>query len=176
MLIEEYNPWDTLIRIHRLKLKASILPLLIIIACFILDAVISFRPARYVSLAGLILYFLVVIRFRIRKTVPPEAAGKILAPVSGRVTEIGNLHVIISKSIFRAADIRIASADPRVQIEFCSGKPIIFEHENGKAGNLIGIAPGRITCLCQFPADYNVKVTHGSVLTAGESILAENES
>lgn len=173
MLIEEYNPWDILIRIHRLKLKASILPLLIIISCFFLDAVISFRPARYVSLAGLVLYFLVVLRFRIRKTAPPETAGKILAPVSGRVTEIGDLYLIIYKSIFRAADIRLASADQRVLLEFSSGKSIIFEQENGKAGRLIGIAPGRITCRCQFPAEYRVIVTTGSVLTAGESILAE---
>ncbi|MCD6176913.1 MAG: hypothetical protein J7K29_03640 [Candidatus Cloacimonetes bacterium] len=167
----EYTPIEYLTKIQKLKYKASIFPILLVIISFGLNMIFELDQAKYLSIIGLIWYILNIIRFRVRRNYPPENKNEIiLSPIYGKVIKIENNLITIKKGLFQAADIRYSGKNIVVKIK--SEHINYFEDQPSLVGKLIGIISSSAICICEITNNYKIEINVGNKVVAGETILA----
>jgi len=172
---DQYNPLDIILKIQRLKFKALALPLILIIIGFSIYSFLKIDAAKYLSLAGLLYYAFISMRFYYRKNVPPQIENAVLSPVNGRVIEVDPEQrvVILKKGFFSPADVRRPSSDTILTFSVFSTKFVMLDHQTILAGKLIGILPGTALCNCMIPTSHSFVIEANQRVIAGETVLAE---
>ena len=169
--MSEYTPVEYLTNIQKLKYKAAIYPILLVIISFGFNMIFELDQAKYLSIIGLIWYIFIIIKFRVRRNFPPESEIEIiLSPIYGKITKIEDNFITIKKGIFNSADIRFAGQNIKVKI--ISKQVNYFEERPTIAGRLIGIISSSAICICEIPEDWKIEINSGDKVVAGESILA----
>jgi hypothetical protein len=173
--ITDYNPVEYLIKIQRLKLKAVLIPLGIIIVSFAINILLKIDLSKYFSLFGLMLYILISLRYRIQKNIPPDIEQQILSPINGKITQINKdrNEISIKKSFFHPAEIRSPSNDDTIKFNINSRNFSLFEERSEVAGKLIGIVPSNAECTINITGEYEININPGQKVIAGETIIAE---
>ena len=169
--MSEYTPVEYLTKIQKLKYKAAIFPILLVIISFGLNMIFELDQAKYLSVIGLIWYILIIIQFRVRRNYPPESETEImLSPINGKVFKIEENSITIKKGFFQAADIRYSGQNVEIKID--SPKMTFFEEQPILIGKLIGIVSSSAMCICKIPENWDIQITIGDKVIAGETILA----
>ena len=169
--MSEYTPVEYLSKIQKLKYKAAIFPILLVIISFGFNMIFELDQAKYLSIIGLIWYIFIIIRFRVRRNYPPESVTEIiLSPIYGKVTKIENNSITIKKGVFQSADIRYPGQNIEVKID--SGKVTYFEEQPALTGKLIGVLPSPVICICEIPDDWEIEINIDDKVIAGETIMA----
>ena len=169
--MSEYTPIEYLTKIQKLKYKAAIFPILLVIISFGLNMIFEFDQAKYLSVIGLIWYIFIIIQFRVRRNYPPESETEIvLSPIYGKVTKIEGNSITIKKGLFHAADIRHSGQNIEVIIK--SKQVNYFEEQPSLAGRLIGVISSSGICICGIPEGWKIELNVGDKVAAGETILA----
>jgi hypothetical protein len=167
----EYTPVEYLTKIQKLKYKAAIFPILLVIISFGLNMIFELDQVKYLSIIGLIWYILIIIQFRVRRNYPPESETDIiLSPIYGKITKIEDNSITIIKGFFQAADIRYSGQNIEVKIN--SQKTTYFEQQPTLLGKLIGIVSSSAICICEIPEDWKIEINTDDKVIAGETILA----
>ena len=168
--MSNYTPVEYLTKIQKLKYRAAIFPILLVIISFGLNMIFELDQAKYLSIIGLIWYIFIIIQFRVRRNYPPESETEIiLSPIYGKVTKIEDNSIAIKKGFFQAADIRYSGQNIEVKID--SPKVIYFEKQPTLTGKLIGVVSSSATCVCEIPKGWNIEINLGDKVVAGETIL-----
>ena len=155
--MSEYTPVECLTKIQKLKYKAAIFPILLVVISFILNLFFELDQAKYLSIFGLIWYIFIIIQFRVRRNYPPESETEIiLSPIYGKVTKIENNSITIKKGVFQSADIRYPGQNIEVKID--SRKVTYFEEQPALTGKLIGVLPTPAICICEIPDDWKIEI------------------
>ena len=169
--MSNYTPVEYLTKIQKLKYKAAIFPILLVVISFVLNILFELDQAKYLSIIGLIWYIFIIIQFRVRRNYPPESETEIvLSPIYGRVTKIENNSITIKKGVFQAADIRYPGQNIEVKID--SRKVTYFEEQPTLTGKLIGVVSSSAMCICEILDDWKIEINIGNKVVAGETILA----
>lgn len=169
--MSEYTPVKYLTKIQKLKYKAAIFPILLVVISFVLNMFFELDQAKYLSIIGLIWYIFIIIQFRVRRNYPPESETEIvLSPIYGRVSKIENNSITIKKGFFQSADIRYLGQNIEVKID--SRKVIYFEEQPTLNGKLIGVVPSSAMCICKIPVGWKIEINIDDKVIAGETILA----
>ena len=169
--MSDYTPAEYLTKIQKLKYRAAIFPILLVIMSFGLNMVFAFDQAKYLSVIGLIWYILIIIQFRVRRNYPPESETEIiLSPIYGKVIKIEDNSITIKKGFFQAADLRYTGQNIEIKIE--SKKVTYFDEQPTLTGKLIGVVSYSAICICEIPESWKTEVNIGDKIVAGETILA----
>lgn len=167
----EYTPVEYLTKIQKLKYKAAIYPILLVIISFGFNMIFEFDQAKYLSVIGLIWYILIIIQFRVRRNYPPESETNIvLSPIYGKVVKIEENSITIKKGFFQSADFRYSGQN--IEVKIISKQVNYFDEQAILIGKLIGIIPSSAICICEIPNDWKIEINTGDKVVAGESILA----
>lgn len=164
----DFNSPDIFIKIKKLEFKYLLVPLLLIIANFILVYIYKMVHLKYISIGLLIIYFFIKLLFRISRIDVEISDKQIKAPVCGTVQEIQSNEIVIKKSLFDKSDIRKSNAE----FLFIKGKPHILQ-DNTTQSALIGVVPGIALCKVTLPQNSKIKVKTGDKVKAGISDLGE---
>ena len=169
--MSKYTPIEYLTKIQKLKYKAAILPILLVIISFGLNMIYVIDLAKYFSVIGLFWYIFIIIQFRVTRNHPPEIEAEIiLSPIYGKVTKIEDGFITIKKGLFQSADIRYAGKNIEVKIK--SKMMNYFEEQPSLSGRLIGIISSSAICICKISEDWKIEINIGDKVVAGETILA----
>ena len=169
-MLEKYNPTEYLIKLQNIKYKALMFPIVAIIISFGVYYIFRIDFMKYFSIAGLIVYFFIMMIFHVNKTIPPQTEKDVvLAPIFGKVAEIKDRKITIKKSLFQPADIRCA--DSGKEINITSSRIYWFERNATLQGKLIGVVPSNAECIYEVPDDFDIKVKVGQKMKAGETII-----
>jgi hypothetical protein len=172
-MISDYNPIEYLTRIQSLKYKAATVPILIVIISFSVNLIFKIDLVKYFSLLGLLLFLFILMKYRIKRTVPSKSEEEIvLAPIHGRIIKIEDNKILIKKSFLDPADIRCVTNNKNVKITITNSSITWFEKEAILPGKLIGIVPHSAECICELPNDYKIEVRVNQKIEAGETIIA----
>ncbi len=167
----DYTPIEYLTKIQKLKYRAAILPVLLVIFSFGLNMIYEIDQAKYFSVIGLFWYILIIIQFRVTRNHPPEIEAEIiLSPIYGKVTKIEDGFITIKKGLFQSADIRYAGQN--IQVKIKSKKVNYFEEQPSLSGRLIGVISSSAICICDIPEVWKIEINIGDKVVAGETILA----
>ena len=166
-----YTPVEYLAKIQKLKYKAAVFPILLVIISFGTNLLFDIDQAKYLSVIGLIWYIFIIIQFRITRNYPPESETEIiLSPIYGKVTKIEGGSITIKKGSFQSADFRYTGQNIEVKIK--SKQVTYFEDQPSLAGRLIGVISTSAICICEMPTDWKIEINVGDKVVAGETILA----
>ncbi|MCD4797221.1 MAG: hypothetical protein K8R49_08650 [Candidatus Cloacimonetes bacterium] len=169
-MIEKYNPTEYLIKLQKIKYRALIFPIGVIIISFGVYYIFRINFMKYFSIAGLIVYFFIIMLFHVKKTIPPQTENNVvLAPIFGKISEIKDRKVKIKKSLFQPADIRCAESGKEINIT--SSRIYWFEKKAALQGKLIGVIPANAECICEIPDEFDIEVKIGQKVEAGETII-----
>ena len=169
--MSNYTPIEYLARIQKLKFKAAIFPILLVILSFGLNILFELEQVKYLSIIGLIWYIFIIIQFRVKRNYPLESETEIvLSPIYGKVTKIENRFITIKKGLFQFADIRYTGQNIEVRIK--SKRVSYFEDQPTLAGKLFGVVSSSAICICKIPKDWKIEINTGNKVVAGETILA----
>ena len=169
--MSNYTPSEYLTKIQKLKYKAAIFPILLVIISFGSNILFELDQVKYLSIIGLIWYIFIIVKFRIRKNYPPESEAEIiLSPIYGKIVKIEGNSITIKKGIFQSADIRYTGQNIKVKIG--SKKVNYFEERPTLAGKLIGVISSSAICICEIHGEWNIEINIGDKVVAGETILA----
>lgn len=175
-MLTDYNPIEYLTKIQSLKYRAATLPIIIVVVSFSINMIFKVDIVKYCALLGLIFYIFVLMCYRIKKQVPPENSDTaILSPIHGKIFQIDANTIKIKKHILEAADFRCSSRE-NVEIEFSKARLFRFENDCNMPGKLIGIFPYSVICIITIPKNYEIEVSLGEKVEAGETILAKHVS
>jgi len=175
-MLTDYNPIEYLTKIQNLKYKAATLPIIIVVVSFGINMIFKVDIVKYCALLGLVLYVFVLMRYRIKKQVPPENSEiAILSPLHGKILQIDANLIKIKKHFLEAADFRCFSNE-NIEIEFSKSRLFRFEDDCNVPGKLIGIIPHSVICIITIPEKYKIEVNPGEKVEAGETILAKQIS
>ena len=162
----EYNPNEIFVKIKKLEFKFLLLPLLLIIVDFIIVLQYHIMVLKYVSVLLLIIYFFIKILFRIDKITVEIDEKTAKSPITGQIIGINGNQIIISKGMFKKADVRSSVAD----IQPIKGK--IYTFGNYEEQSILrGIAPGKIKCKIILPDNYTVTAKVNQKVIAGVTEL-----
>ncbi len=151
--MEFYNSTYIITKIQKQKLKTSIIPISMVIGSFAINIYAHPQWTQYISLVGLIGYFLINMLFKVnRKLLFDTEEPTLVFPISGKIEAINSNQIIISKKPFEIADIRFAGLN--FSIDSIKGKRYVFYKEKSEAGKLIGVAPFFAKCILEIPADF----------------------
>ncbi len=157
-----YNPSDVYIKIKKLEFKFLLLPLVLIIANFIIVYFYHYTKLKYLSLLLLIIYFFIKFLFRIDRIDVPNSGNTLKTPVSGTIVNIENDFLIIKKRLWDKSDIRYSLA------EFTFTKGLVFIFSKVKVQSvLIGVVPGIAICKVVLPENYKFTATLGQKVISG---------
>jgi hypothetical protein len=175
-MLADYNPIEYLTKIQNLKYRTATLPIIIVVVSFGINMIFKVDIVKYCALLGLIFYVFVLMRYRIKKQIPPENSGTmILSPIHGKIFQIDANRIKIKKHILEAADFRCSSME-NIEIEFLKSQLFRFENDCNVPGKLIGIIPHSVICIITIPENYEIEVTPNKKVEAGETILAKQIS
>jgi hypothetical protein len=175
-MLTDYNPIEYLTKIQNLKYQAATLPIIIVIVSFGINMIFKVDIVKYCALLGLLFYVFILMRYRIKKQVPPEnSETAILSPIHGKIFQIDANRIKIKKHILEAADFRCSSRE-NVEIEFSKSKLFRFENDCNVPGKLIAIIPHSVICIIMIPENYRIEVNPDEKVEAGETILAKQIS
>jgi len=174
---EEFTPISFLMLVQKAKLRAAAAPILLVLIGLGLSVYTPFLYAKYISLFGLLLYFITISRFRIRKRISSEIEMQtIYSPINGTISDTyendAKITITIRKGFFQPAEIRCPSADKNVEVSFEKGKITWFERSTAQPKKMNGIVPVSAICKCSFPKEYKLQVQKGNKVVAGESKIA----
>ncbi len=168
--IELYNPTKVIAGIQKQKLIAALIPILLVLASFVINIYFPTNWTQYISLTGLIMYFIISMAFKInRRLFYPENEPKLVFPISGKIVEINSEYIEVSKKTFDIADLRFAGAD--FSVNDIKGKIFLFS-ENNSVGELIGVVPYNATCKISLPAKADIDFKIGDKVVAGDVIIS----
>lgn len=167
-----YNPPENLRKIQKIKYKAALIPILLVIISFVINIVFQVIFVKYIALLGLLFYIITLLRYRVKNAHPPEELDHIiLSPIHGKVIKIGDNSILIKKGVFSAADIRSSQSKFKI-----NNKNIIwFERDAKLDGKLIGFVAESTLCNCEIPDDYRIVTKKKDKVEAGNTILAKLE-
>jgi len=172
-MLTDHNPIEYLTKIQTLKYRAATLPIIIVVVSFGINMILKVDVVKYCALLGLIFYVFVLMRYRIKKQVPPENSDMaILSPLHGKIFQIDANTIKIKKHLLEAADFRCSSMG-NIEIEFSKSRLFRFENDCNVPGKLIGIIPHFVICIITIPENYKIEVSPGEKVEAGETILAK---
>ncbi len=175
-MLTDYNPIEYLTKIQTLKYRAATLPIIIVVVSFGINMILKVDFVKYCALLGLIFYVFVLMRYRIKKQLPPENSDMaLLSPLHGKIFQIDANQIKIKKNILEAADFRCSSSE-NLKIEFSKSRLFHFENDCNVPGKLIGIIPHSVICIITIPENYEIEVSPGEKVEAGETILAKQIS
>ena len=187
------TPTDSLVEISKYKYLAASIPFLIIIISFATSFFIDFKLLNQISLIAFVFFLLAVIRYRVNLRIIPPPKDVILSPINGKVVNIttsDNLHIVkLKKSFLDKADVRFSN-DLEVK-HIVNKKLMTVDNENSpvswrlegehkqlsstvmfsERGLLFAILPANSLCVIQLPATFDVKVSIGERVIAGETII-----
>lgn len=189
--MDNHNPVSILWEINRIKFKKAAIPLILIIASFLLQMKLGIENIKFISLLGLALYLYVVLGYRVKKNIPNCSSQEVLAPINGKIVSIssdGDYHtIIIRKRTKDTAEIRNASYNESLEKEsdklsfhneqdvhwiIETGKPIILsKEEEFLQGRMIGFVPYSATCKVRLNKKFNIAVDKENVIS-GVTVLA----
>lgn len=172
--MEKYNPTEYLLKIQKIKYNEALIPILLIFSSFAINFIKPYSFVKYLSLLGLLAFFFISLKYRIRKNIPPEESGIILSPVYGVVTalDLSTSQLTIKKGFFTPADYRFPAQLDKVVFIIDKGKITLFETTCHIPGKLIGILPLSASIICNIPEGFKIMVEEGQKIIAGETILA----
>lgn len=172
--MEKYNPTDYLIKIQKIKYSEAIIPILLVFFSFAINFIKPDSFVKYLSLLGLLGFFFISFKYRIRKNIPPQEPDVVLSPVYGIINDldISTNTFKIRKGIFTPADYRYPGETEKVEFKLTKGNRTLFETTSHLAGKLIGILPLAAEISCKLPEELEIKVKAGQKVIAGETILA----
>lgn len=172
-MLTDYSPIEYLVKIQSLKHRAAIFPIIVVVFSFGINIIFKVEIVKYSALLGLLFYVFILMRYRIKKQVPPENSDTaILSPLHGKIFQIDSNQIKIKKHILEAADFRCSSGE-NVKIKFSKSQLSRFENDCNVPGKLIGIIPHSVTCTITIPENYKIEVNPGEKVEAGETILAK---
>jgi len=168
--MEKYNPIKVVSAIQKLKFKYATVPIIMVLVSFALSKYLGEEISKYLSLAGLILYFSTTMLFKVNRRLQiPEAENlELVFPVSGRISALEDGYVIIKKSWFGLADIRWSGTD--FQPENISGKAYVFDSEPSVIGQLIGVVPFSAEYKFHISSELAAQYKIGDSVNAGAAI------
>ena len=173
-MISDYNPIEYLTRIQSLKYKAATVPILIVIISFSVNIILKIDLVKYFSLLGLLLFLFILMKYRIKRTVPSESEEEIvLAPIHGRIIKIEDNKILIKKSFLDPADIRCVTNNKNVKITITNSSITWFEKNANLPGKLIGVIPHSTEFICELPNNYKVEIKLGQKVEAGETVIGK---
>ncbi len=170
--MSDLNPIDIINKIQTAKYRKIALPILLVIASFILNHFYQIEETKYIALLGLIWYIFIFMQFKVNR-VGNVGENIICSPISGKVVKVSNSQILIKKSWFDSIDIRFSGLDENCL--FWAKKPVILK--NGKTtGKLTGYTVGKNSCKIEFGEEWEVIVEVGQKLISGDSILKKRET
>jgi hypothetical protein len=179
----------------------ALLPIGIVIFAFIIQQGLQLSSARYLSILALVYYLIILLVFRINRTVSLPEEDTLISPINGKVTDIRtekNEHIVeIKKLFYQPADVRLSdSADVSSEVVTSynkqwikkseliftnaerktswslSGRNIYYFFETmRKKGGLTAIIPGNGSCTLRLSDQYHLNIQQGDKLEAGSSII-----
>lgn len=170
--MSELTPVEHLTKIQKLKYRAAIFPILLVIISFVVNMTLGFEPIKYVSLIGLFWYVFIIMKFRIKRAYPSENKNKILiSPVHGKIVKIEGNFITIKRGFFDAADLRFSGQE--LDVEFDTKRVIYFEEKPTTPGKLIGVILAPAICKISVTEGWKILVKAGDKISAGETVLVE---
>ena len=169
---ESFNPTSVLKKIQKKKYTAAIIPIAAVFIGFILNSYLNLDIAKYLSLAGLVGYVLVLGLYRINLANPDNDDEIILSPINGKVIDIHDGKIIIRKHWLQSSDIRLGSREDNFFLKNIKGKIHYLTDLSPKQGELIGVAPGLVIVEVSIPDQFKIIVEQGAAIEAGTTVLA----
>jgi hypothetical protein len=167
--LELYNPITVVSAIQKTKFKFAGIPILLVLISFIGSYKDAAEWTNYLALAGLILYLLVVMLFRVNRRLRYlDEQPSLVFPINGKIIELEPGRLSIAKKIFEPAEIRWAGQD--FNLQSLAGKIYIFDAECSTAGRLIGVAPFSAICQLAVPPTLAEKYKVGMKVQAGQAV------
>lgn len=175
--MEKYNPTEYLLKIQRIKYNEAIIPILLIFSSFAINFIKPYSFVKYLSLIGLLAFFFISLKYRIRKNIPPQESGIILSPVYGTITSLNlsTAEFTIKKGFFTPVDYRYPGRSEKVEFIIKQGNLTLFETASQLPGKLIGILPLSASIICKLPEGFMIMIEAGQKVIAGETILAKEK-
>ena len=178
---EELTPVSYLLKAQKLKYRASLIPILLVILGLFLSSYTKLSYAKYISLLGLIGYFLVILKFRIHKRISPTIEETVIyAPIHGKIISVSenddNIIVTFAKGLFQPVEIRCPSAEKNVVISCEKGQISWFERSAFKPKKMVGIVHAAAIVKISFPKEYKFLLPNGSKVIAGETEIGRKKN
>lgn len=167
--LEKYNPVYVINAIQKLKYKIAIIPMAMVAVAFFTNMYISAEWSKYLSLIGLLLYFVVAMLFKVNRRMQYRDAEPIqVFPLSGRIIKVDGNILTIKKLPLGVADIRFSGIAEK--INFVSGKTYIYDKSCNTAGQLIGVAPYAVTYTIELTEEQSADFQLGDNILSGDLI------
>jgi len=191
-MLSDYNPNRIFLDVMRLKYRLMLPSIALIVVCFVLNFFVESPVLRYLAAVALLGYFVVFFAWRLRRLVPPDEPGTVLAPLCGKVTAVEEHAtervVVIRKGLFAAADVRSATpgetaADTHTlrnsagdaSWHVASGIFHLLDDRPALQGKLIGVLPFGGECRVTLAKTWKITVKPGESVSAGETTLGTRD-
>lgn len=173
--MSECNPIDHINRIQKIKYKQALLPIILIVASFLISFFYENEMLKYAALFGLIWYVWIFMQFKIIKIPLPEnSENSLLSPITGKVIDLNEAELLLKKSWLNSVEIRCIGKNEKITINWTK-EPVLFESDCSLPGRLIGFVKGKTICKITFPKHYELNVVCGQKIEAGNCILKKKE-
>ena len=175
-------------KVQVLKYKYALIPLVLVVGSFFLSNKLPQNIVQILSTTGLILYLMILFKFRLGRVGIEMESNAILSPISGKIKSINEdnskVEIKIVKNNFDSCAIRFTFADDEwennclinqntdIKCEFSSEKILINKSEQSRQALLAGFILQPTECLISFPKEKikaNVKI--GDKCFAGRTTL-----
>ena len=178
---EDFTPVSYLLKAQKLKYRAALIPILLVILGLLLSNYTKFSYAKYISLLGLIGYFWVILKFRIHKRVSPTIEETVIyAPIHGKIISVSEkddkIIVAFAKGLFQPVEIRCPSVEKNTVISCEKGKISWFERSAFKPKKMVGIVHAAAIVKISFPKEYKLLLSKGSKVIAGETEIGKKQN
>ncbi len=185
---ERKSTHNLLKEIQLLKYKYALLPLILVIGSFFLSVKLPLNTVRILSLTGMILYLILLFKFRIGRAGLETKSNEILSPVYGIIKSIeekeSNVEVVIYKNYFVPCGIRftfdndvwenesLVNSKTNVICNFSSKKILKNRTDQSTQGNLAGFLLSSSECVVSLPKNkIAISVKTGEKCFAGKTTL-----
>ena len=175
-------------KVQAQKYKYALVPLILVVGSFFLSNKLPQEIVQILSVTGMILYLMILFKFRLGRGGIHNDSNAILSPISGKVKSIEEndsiVTIKIEKSNFDACGIRftfendiwendtIVNPNTNINCEFSSNKIIKNITDQSMQGNLAGFYLSKMSCIISIPLEkvkLNIKV--GDKCFAGKTTL-----
>jgi hypothetical protein len=194
--MDKIMPLNCIRQLQFQKYKTAMLPILIIIAGFILRLSGIVLPMISLLMGlSLAAYLIILFIFRMGNPTIPEKENLLLSPVHGKVLSVERANsmvkIRIAKSFFDPIEIRcplglhqkVDETDivfhygvHEIQMSFGSKDPLIFNEHGMVRGSLLGLLRGSyyiILTMNEAILSRELNIKKDDVVVAGQTVLAE---